>query len=168
MTLDTSFVPLPGGCACGEVRFRLDAAPIITHACHCRTCQKVSGSAFRVNAMIEREHVTLLAGAPELARAPAMHDAMRCPDCLLALWTVHPHLGDGIAFVGVGRLDEGERLAPEAHYFTRSKHPWVELPTGVPAFAERGDPRKPGARERIEAVLAKRARGEAMDAFARG
>ena len=37
---------LVGGCACGHVRYRLESAPIIVHGCHCRYCQRMSGSAF--------------------------------------------------------------------------------------------------------------------------
>jgi len=69
--------------------------------------------------------------------------------------------------VGIGVLDHGERLAPEAHYFVRSKHPWVVLPPGVPAFEELGDPRKAGARERIMAALAASGGARAMGDWAR-
>lgn len=168
MITDTPFVPLAGGCNCGAVRFHLEVAPIITHCCHCRQCQKTSGAAFRVNAMIETEHVTVLTGTPRRFHGVASHAVWQCTVCGYALWSHHPHLGDGIAFVGVGVLDHGELLPPEAHYFTRSKHPWVTLPTGVPIFEERGDPGKAGARERIGAVLAKRGTAAGMDAYASG
>lgn len=152
-SLSTSLPGLTGGCSCGRVRFRLRGNPIVTHCCHCRDCQKVSGSAFRVNAMIESDRLIVLEGEPEPHQAEAGHKLVRCPTCTLALWSFHPHLGEAIAFVGVGVLDEGERLPPEAHYFTRSKHPWVTLPTDVPAFAELAYPDKPEARARIEAAL---------------
>jgi len=157
MNAQSPYVPLTGGCRCRQVRFRLETAPIITHGCHCRLCQKTSGSAFRVNSMIETDRITVLEGAPQPFLGASSHEVMQCPACRGALWSHLPHLGQGIAFVGVGMLDHGERLPPEAHYFTRSKHPWVILPAGVPAFEERGDPGKAGARERITAVLARRA-----------
>lgn len=149
------FTPLTGGCRCSRVRFRVESAPIITHCCHCRFCQKVSGAAFRINAMIETEHVRVLEGEPVPYQGEQSMKVMQCPACRTTLWTHHPHLGDGIALVGLGTLDEGERLEPEAHYFTRSKHAWVTLPPNVPAFEELGDPGKAGARERIMAVLAR-------------
>ena len=155
MNTKATFEPLTGGCNCGKVRFRMEVAPIITHCCHCRLCQKASGAAFRVNAMIETEHLTLLEGTPVPFQGAGSHKAMQCPDCRFALWSHHPRLGEAIAFVGVGMLDEGERLSPEAHYFPRSKHPWVALPPGLPAFEELGDPGKPGARARIEGALAR-------------
>jgi len=164
---DPTFVPLTGGCKCGQVRFRIDAAPIITHCCHCRQCQKVSGAAFRINAMIETEHLTVLAGEPQPFQGADSHKVLQCPACRLSVWSYHPQLGEGIAFVGVGMLDHGERLPPEAHYFTRSRHPWVSLPPGVPAFEERGDPGKPGARERILAALARAGGAPAMQTWVR-
>jgi hypothetical protein len=155
MTVENCFVPLLGGCNCGNVRFRMEVAPIITHCCHCRQCQRFSGSAFRVNSMIETEHLKLLQGAPQAYQPRGGHAQLQCPECRSALWTHHPRLGLGIAFVGSGTLDQGEHLAPEAHYFTRSKHAWVSLPTGLPVFEELGDPGKPGAAARIHAVLAR-------------
>ncbi|MEY2931472.1 MAG: hypothetical protein RL033_2221 [Pseudomonadota bacterium] len=150
------FQPLAGGCRCSQVRFRIAAAPIVTHCCHCRDCQKVSGSAFCVNAMIETEHVHVLQGSAETYQGTGSHAVVRCRDCGVVLWSYHPHFGDAIAFVGVGVLDQGDRLQPEAHYFTRSKHPWVALPHGVPSFTELGYPDKPEAGARIGAVLARR------------
>jgi hypothetical protein len=120
----------------------MEVAPIVTHCCHCRLCQLASGSAFRVNAMIETEHLTLLAGEPQPFQGTNSQKVLRCPACGFNLWSHHPALGDAIAMVGVGTLDQGERLPPEVHYFIRSKHPWVTLPpTSPPSRA--GRPRKP-------------------------
>ena len=147
------FVPLEGGCPCGTVRFRMETTPLITHCCHCRTCQKFSGSAFKINTMIETTRLTVLAGAAIAHVDADGQKDYRCGACGATLWAFHPRFGEAIAFVGVGLFDEGERLAPEAHYFIRSKHPWIVLPDGVPAFEQLGDPGKPGLRERIAAAM---------------
>lgn len=168
MDADPPFVPLAGGCRCGQVRFRLETPPIITHCCHCHLCQKTSGAPFRVNLMIETERLSVRDGEPRPFQGANSHKTFRCPACGLSVWSHHPHLGEAIAFVGVGMLDEGERLAPEVHYFTRSKHPWVVLPPGVTAFEALGDPGKAEARARIEAALAKAGAGGAMRAWTRG
>ena len=44
-----------GGCSCGKVRYRLTAEPMFVHCCHCRQCQRITGSAFVINAIIEKE-----------------------------------------------------------------------------------------------------------------
>jgi hypothetical protein len=154
-TSPSSFQPLSGGCKCGKTRFRLESEPIIVNCCHCRDCQRVSGSAFRINAMIEADRVTLLQGRLVAFHGPACHPAVQCPECRSTLWSFHPRLGDAIAFVGVGMLDEGERLPPEAHFFTRSKHPWITLPPGLPCFDELARPPKARAGDRIARALAK-------------
>ena len=122
---------MAGGCACGKTRFAITAAPIVTHACHCHMCQRRSGSAFAVNAMIETDRVVLLDG--ELAPD---EDGVRCATCRQSLWGHHPACGPGIAIFPIGLMDDAERLAPDVHCFTGSKHPWIDLPRDVPAFAE--------------------------------
>jgi hypothetical protein len=130
---------LEGGCACGAVRYRLESAPMFVHCCHCRDCQRQTGSAFVLNALIETDRITLLAGEPEPVPVPTdsgrPHDIYRCPHCQVALWSDYgrrPYL----RFVRTGTLDEPSALAPDVHIYTRSKLPWVALPADVPAFAE--------------------------------
>jgi hypothetical protein len=118
-----------GGCECGRIRFRIEGEPISVHCCHCRQCQKITGSAFALNAMIEAERVEVVAGAEALEGKRG-----RCPDCQALLWGTHRFFGESILFLRVGTLDEGEKLAPNAHFFTRSKHSWVSVPEGVRAF----------------------------------
>lgn len=156
MTPEERFVPMTGCCQCGNIRFRMETAPIVTHCCHCRDCQRTSGSAFRVNAMIETDRLTVLQGAPEVFAGADGHKRVQCPNCRLTLWSHLPKLGDGIAFVGVGTLDQGQQLSPEAHYFVRSKHPWIVLPPELPAFQELGRPAKPTVAARMGAALAGR------------
>ena len=126
-----------GGCACGAVRYRLTSPPMFVHCCHCKDCQRQTGSAFVLNALIETDRIDLLSGKPEPIRVPTdsgrPHDIYRCPKCQIALWSDYggrPRL----RFVRVGTLDEPQAMPPDVHIFTRSKQPWVTLPEGVPAF----------------------------------
>jgi hypothetical protein len=161
----TPFSPLFGGCSCGKVRFRIDVEPIITHCCHCYQCQKFSGSAFRVNSMIEAELVTVTHGSPVPFQGVDGQKVMQCRDCGVTLWSHHPKLGDAIVFVGMGVLDPEHRLQPEAHYFTRSKQAWVVPAPGTPAFPTDGDPGKPSAGPRIMAALAKAGLGHVIEDY---
>lgn len=118
-----------GGCECRAVRYRMTAEPIFVNCCHCRDCQKISGSAFALNAMIEADRVETVQGDPATEGGAA-----RCSQCKSLLWAEHPQFGERIRFVRVGTLDDGERLKPDAHFFVRSEHPWVVIPDGLPAF----------------------------------
>jgi hypothetical protein len=128
---------LEGGCACAVVRYRLGSAPMFVHCCHCRDCQRQTGSAFVINALIETARITLLSGDPAPVAVPTdsgrPHDIYRCPACQTALWSDYGGRPP-LRFVRVGTLDESQALPPDVHIFTRSKLPWIELPKGVPAF----------------------------------
>ncbi|KAH8891025.1 hypothetical protein GQ53DRAFT_747281 [Thozetella sp. PMI_491] len=70
-----SAFPLEGGCACGQVRYRLERPPLIVHCCHCTVCQRETGSGFGLNAQIEADAVTGLPSAPPNAPSyPARPD----------------------------------------------------------------------------------------------
>lgn len=126
-----------GGCFCGRLRYRVSGQPIAVNACHCRDCQRLTGSAFAVNAMFEAKAVDTLGtswSARDLVGAEPGSRSWRCAECGVLLLADHPKFGDAMRFVRVGTLDDGRDLEPDAHYFVRSKHPWVVIPFGVPSY----------------------------------
>ena len=127
---------MEGGCACGAVRYRLHAAPMFVHCCHCRDCQRQSGGAFAINALIEVDQIELVGQAPEPTAMPTEsgrpHDVYRCPSCLVALWSDYGRRRV-LLFVRVATLDDPTTIQPDVHIFVRSRLPWVRLPEGVPA-----------------------------------
>ena len=133
-----------GGCTCRSVRYQFDAAPIIVNCCHCRWCQRETGSAFVINAVVERSRVNV-EGATEMIVTPTLsgkgQKIHRCPSCKIALWSHYAGGGEAFAFIRVGTLDEPDRLPPDVHIFTMSKQPWVVLPEGAKAFHEFYDPK---------------------------
>ena len=155
---------LEGGCTCRSVRYRLASAPLFVHCCHCRWCQRETGSAFALNAMIEADRVALLAGEVEVVDTPSQsgkgQKIARCPRCRIALWSNYAGAGDALRFVRVGTLDEPDRLPPDIHIFTASKQPWVLLPPDMPAVDEYYKATERWPRESLErrAALIARAR----------
>lgn len=135
-----SAFPIEGGCDCRHVRYRLESQPLFVHCCHCRWCQRETGSAFALNAMIEADRVTLLCGAPEIIDTPSNsgkgQKIARCPKCRIALWSHYAGAGPIIRFVRVGTLDNPDLLPPDIHIFTASKQPWVVIPPGARAMPE--------------------------------
>ena len=131
---------MDGGCTCRSVRYRMTSAPLFVHCCHCRWCQRETGAAFALNAMIEADRVMLLHGSPEAINTPSNsgkgQKIHRCPTCRIAVWSNYSGAGDAIRFVRVGTLDDPDRLPPDIHIFTSSKQPWVVLPEGTPAVPE--------------------------------
>ena len=129
-----------GGCTCGRVRYRVDATPMIVHACHCRWCQRETGGAFALNAVVEASHVALLQGEPELIDTPSASGRgqmiARCPHCHVAVWSHYPQAGTKVCFIRVGSLDNPDAFPPDVHIYTDSKQPWLVLPEGARAFGE--------------------------------
>ena len=127
-----------GGCACGEVRYRLMSEPMFVHCCHCRNCQRQTGSAFVINLLIETDRLEVLAGEPRQVDVPrddgSSQRVFRCPTCQVAVFSRYTY--ESVRFVRGGTLDDPRSIVPDVHIFTRSKVDWVTLPEGVPAFDE--------------------------------
>ena len=133
----TDGFPLEGGCTCRRVRYRMLTRPLFVHCCHCLDCQKQTGGAFAINALIEADRVELLQGEPEGISMPTEsgkpHIVYRCSNCQVALWSIYGGRQQ-VRFIRVATLDEPHAIEPDVHIFTRSKVPWVVLPEGVRAF----------------------------------
>jgi hypothetical protein len=137
---ETAYPPHEGGCDCRHVRYRLTTKPLFVHCCHCTWCQRETGSAFALNAMIESDRVEMLHGEVEVVDTPSAsgrgQKISRCPKCRIAVWSNYAGGGDAVRFVRVGTLDEPARCPPDVHIFTSTKQPWVVLAPGTPAVAE--------------------------------
>ncbi len=134
----TEITSCEGGCTCRQVRYRMTSNPMIVHCCHCRWCQRETGSAFVINAMIEADRVAVLTGEVEIIDTPSESGhgqrISRCPKCHVAVWSNYS--SDAIHCVRVGTLDDPDRLPPDIHIFTASKQPWVVLPPDIPVVEE--------------------------------
>ena len=126
-----------GGCACGRIRYRMTSDPLFVHCCHCLRCQRETGSAFVLNALIETDRLEIVSGAPKPVPVPTdsgkSHRIFRCETCGTALASEYGGV-EKLRFVRVGALDAPHALKPDVHIYTRSKVPWIALPEGVPVF----------------------------------
>jgi hypothetical protein len=132
-----------GGCQCGAVRYRIEGEPLVLAVCHCKECQRQSGSAFGMSLMVRREQFALLRG--ELRVFTRSSDSGHpvvcsfCPDCGTRI--VHePTRYDGRLNVRAGTLDDTTWLRPSLQSWTSSKQPWLVLDEAIPAFE--GQPQK--------------------------
>jgi len=137
---------LEGGCSCRAVRYSVVGSPMIVHCCHCRYCQRETGSAFVLNALYEADRVRLTGPALEVVLTPSAsgkgQKIQRCPTCRIAVFSNYPQSGDGVRFVRVGTLDNPDACPPDVHIYTQSKQPWVVLPRDARAFDAFYDPKQ--------------------------
>ncbi len=156
-----------GGCACGAVRFEVQGEPIFVNNCHCRLCQRQTGSTSVVNAFYESERITLRQGEMSehslTGGSGGEHIISRCKGCGTALFSFYPRFGRLGAGIRVGSFDDPSGFTPTAVLFAASKMPWVALPEGIPAFEEAYNPKDVLSAEnfaRIIALVEKKAAGE--------
>ena len=132
-----------GGCACGAIRYRFEGEPLFVHACHCKHCQRLTGSAFGITMVVAADDFELLSGEPAQGEirgdSGGRKSAHWCPSCGSYLWA-RAERRPGCVSIRPGTLDETDWFAPGAHIWIRSKQDWVALPADIPAFDKAYDP----------------------------
>ncbi len=128
--------PITGGCLCGAIRYELSEPPIKGIICHCRMCQKSTGSAFMVIAGFPRTALRFTKGEPKLYRSSPIKDKSFCADCgsLLVEQFLVPtgNTATDMIWVYVGTLDRPEAVSIGAHTGVESQLPWVHFDDGLP------------------------------------
>lgn len=152
---------MTGRCTCGAVRYEMVETPLFTHCCHCSWCQRETGTAFVLNALIETEYLKVLSGDPVVVDTPSESGKgqriRRCPDCQVALWSTYGG-SEAVSFVRVGTLETPAACPPDIHIFTTTKLPWIALEDGKPvmeAFYRRSEHWPKASLERLEALKAR-------------
>ena len=148
-----------GKCACDAITYQLTDNPLFVHCCHCSWCQRETGSAFVLNALIEASAVRLTRGTPAIIATPSSsgrgQKISRCPVCQVALRSPFGGPGPKFPFVRVGTLLERARVPPDIHIYTSTKLPWVSLTPDIPAregYYRREECWTPAALARLEAA----------------
>lgn len=119
-------LPIEGSCRCGEVRIRISAPPILTMACHCTGCQKMSSSAFSLSAAIPADGFEVIAGEPVLGGAHGAPKHYCCPTCMTWMFTRM----EGMPFVNVRptMFDGAQEFVPFIETYTSEKLGWASTP----------------------------------------
>ncbi|MBL9107307.1 MAG: GFA family protein [Myxococcales bacterium] len=131
-------LPWEGGCRCGQVRLRLTAPPLLTMACHCTGCQRMTASAFSLSVGVPSEGFAVTQGEPVIGGIHGEARHHHCPRCKSWLFTRMPGL-DWFVNVRATMLDDASWFAPFIETYTREKLPWAATPAvhsfpGLPAM----------------------------------
>ncbi len=116
--------PLEGGCRCGQVRLKISAPPLLTMACHCTGCQRMSSSAYSLSAAIPAEGFEVTKGEPVIG---GLHGATRhyfCPHCMSWMFT-RPEGMDWFVNLRPTMLDDANWFSPFIETFTSEKLPFA-------------------------------------------
>lgn len=113
-----------GSCRCGQVIFATHGQPLMTSACHCTGCQKMSSSAFSLSALFPAERFVVIQGSPVIGGLHGETKHYFCPNCLTWLFT-RPAANQAIVGIRSSLMDNPPRYAPFMETWTAEKMPWV-------------------------------------------
>ncbi len=125
-----------GQCLCGELRFQITAKPLFTHACHCTSCQKITGTSYWLSMFVLEQDFEILSGSPSIVYPPQQHGIAKkhfCAKCGCNIYGTHTYLKH-LILPATGAFDDTHWFSPQAHIFVGSKQPWVDIDPDIPQF----------------------------------
>lgn len=114
---------LTGGCQCGAVRYRIAATPTGASICHCRMCQKATGSPYGAYAPMAHEALTFTRGAPKLFQSSEIAERGFCADCGTPL--TYRNVTSERVSVTICSLDDPNCVAPDHQLDAQHAVAWV-------------------------------------------
>lgn len=127
-----------GQCRCGACSYEIAAEDLpMVYACHCHVCQRWTGSAFSLQALVAEDRLAVT--GPIVVQEITTEDRTSvqrfCGCCHARIYNTNTRR-PGIAVVRAGTLDRSEELDCVAHIFTAYRQNWVIIPTDVPSWPE--------------------------------
>ena len=130
---------LKGGCLCGAVRYTTTAEPVGSGVCHCRDCQRFTGSAFGALVYVPKETLTIEGTLKTFTSLGGSGKPMLrhcCPECGSTI-AQEPGTRPGLVVLHVGSLDDPKSMTPEREIFCDDALPWVQTIGDMERFAKR-------------------------------
>jgi hypothetical protein len=125
-----------GGCLCGQVRYSGTADPMFTGVCHCKDCQKETGTAFNIVIAVPATAVSIQGPTKTYATtgdSGQPNVRTLCPNCGSTILS-QPAAMPGASIIRAGTLDDPSWLKPTMEIYCDSKQPWVALGGGLQSF----------------------------------
>ena len=150
-------VLLTGGCACENIRYECTEEPIVQLICHCRDCQRASGSAFAPIMVFAADKFRYLKATPTFHEVVGGSGRLvqrgfcgKCGSPISAHWPEVPH----IRIVVPISLDDPSAFQPTTEIWLSRAQPWHPVHPGTTKFD--GRPLS-GVKDKLDTYFAKRA-----------
>jgi hypothetical protein len=130
MAIDEMF---SGGCACGDIRYRVSGPPVMVEYCHCDDCRKSSGSAVAALAGFRQNGFEILDGLPHYYDATSAVKRSFCGNCGSPLFYQNQDFPEDI-YIHLGSFDQPEALPPDRHVWVSERIPWHKIKDGLPQY----------------------------------
>jgi len=132
---------ITGGCSCGAIRYEITGPSIDVAFCHCRMCQRFTGSIVHAYASFPVESVRFIRGEPKYFNSSPLADRGFCRDCgsSLAYKPKMPEWSDWFT-IALGSLDHPENITPTWHGGIESQMPWLNIHDNLPRVRSKDQP----------------------------
>jgi hypothetical protein len=124
-------LPLDGGCHCGALRYRISAAPVDSGYCHCRICQRTTGTPVAAWALVPVAGFAMTSGRPVVYKSSAWGERHFCGTCGAQILYQEISNPAGVS-INVASLDDPTALPPLSHIYTDSQITWLDLGDDLP------------------------------------
>lgn len=129
---------LNGGCLCGAVRYTTTAEPVMSAVCHCRDCQRFTGSAFGALVGVPKEALTIEGTMKTFTSLGGSGKPILrhfCPECGSSI-AEEPGTRPGLVILNVGTLDDPKSVTPTREIFCDDALSWVQTTGDMQRFAK--------------------------------
>ena len=127
--------PFTGGCACGGIRYQVTAEPIVMFNCHCRDCQRATGTSFSAVVYVPAKAFKITKGSPRYYQTSSESGGHNkrgfCPDCGSRLFGGISDQGHGI---NAASLDDPSLFKPKVNMWISDAQPWDQMDPDLPKF----------------------------------
>ncbi len=114
-----------GGCLCGAIRYEANVTTSENWFCHCRMCQKATGTVVSTSAIIPKSRLQIIKGVPKFYKSSKYVERGFCSDCGSPLF-FRPTNEDWMSILS-GTLDDPELAPPQGHYGVESWISWLKI-----------------------------------------
>lgn len=127
---------IDGQCHCGFIQYEAEIDPQDIEVCHCKDCQVLSGSPFRVVVPAPAENFKMLGGQPKIYTKTAANGALRnqafCPACGTPIYGCAASGEIKMYGIRAGTIRQRDQLVPHHQYWTESAVPWIDSLPNIP------------------------------------
>ncbi|WP_414583782.1 GFA family protein [Scytonema sp. PCC 10023] len=128
-------IKFTGGCLCGSVRYECSAEPIAMGNCHCRDCQRATGTAYASGLLVPQSAVTITGDVKYydvIGDSGSIVGRGFCPNCGSRLFSKPPI--PELMGILAGSLDDPSWFRPTMDFYTASAQPWDHMNPDLPKF----------------------------------
>jgi hypothetical protein len=132
---------IKGGCLCGAIRYTAEADPTTATVCHCRDCQKFTGSAFAALVRVPKEAVAVEGTLKTFTSIGGSGNPILrhfCPECGSSI-AEESGARPSMIILNIGTFDDPTVAKPGREIFRRDVLPWIEVQDEIPRFTIRPD-----------------------------